>query len=138
MADSFFDTNVLLYLVGNDPVKAARAEALVGMGGVTSVQVLNEMANVARRKLRLDWAETRTLLDSVRELLEPRAITVEVHRLGLALAERCTLSIYDAMIVGSALEAGCTTLWSEDMHHGLAVDGRLRVLNPFKPDVAAR
>jgi predicted nucleic acid-binding protein len=49
--DSFFDTNVLLYLLSNDAAKADRAEALLASGGVVSVQVLNEFASVAKRKL---------------------------------------------------------------------------------------
>ena len=49
MQGSFFDTNVLVYLAPGDKVKADRAEALLSDGGVISVQVLNELANVARR-----------------------------------------------------------------------------------------
>lgn len=131
MPGSFLDTNVLLYLVGSDPEKADRAETLVSGGGVISVQVLNELANVARRKMRLGWSEVHTLLDALRDLLDVRPITVEIHEAGLALAERHRLSVYDAMIVASALGADCDTLWSEDMQDGLLVDGRLRIVNPF-------
>jgi predicted nucleic acid-binding protein len=131
MAASFFDTNVLLYLASADAAKADRAEAVLAGGGVVSVQVLNEVANVCRRKMRLDWAETRTFLQTLRDLLEVRPLTVETHLSGLGLAERYQLSVYDALIVAAALEVGCATLWSEDMEHGLIVDGRLQVLNPF-------
>jgi predicted nucleic acid-binding protein len=47
------------------------------------------------------------------------------------LAERYGLSVYDAMIVASALIAGCTTLWSEAMQDGLLVEGEPRIMNPF-------
>ena len=50
---------------------------------------------------------------------------------GLALAERYGLSIYDSMIAASALEAGCDTLWSEDMQDGMVLDGQVRIVNPF-------
>jgi predicted nucleic acid-binding protein len=53
MPGSFFDTNVLLYVASSDPAKADRAEQLIGAGGVISVQVLNEITNVARRKMGL-------------------------------------------------------------------------------------
>ena len=132
MPDSFFDTNVLLYLAGSDPAKAARAEALTLAGGVISVQVLNELANVARRKMGLEWAETRAMLAAFRGLLTVRPLTVEAHEAGLALAERYRLSVYDSMIVASALDAGCEVLWSEDMQDGLLVEGRVRVRDPFK------
>lgn len=132
MPGSFIDTNVLVYVASADPVKAARAEAVIGAGGVISVQVLNELANVARRKMRLSWAETQRLLSLVRELLAVRAMTVETHAAGLAVAERYGLSIYDAMIAASALEAECDVLWSEDMQHGMAIGERLRVMDPFR------
>ena len=58
-------------------------------------------------------------------------MTVETHETGLALTERYGLSVWDASVVASALEADCDTLWSEDMQDGLVVSGRLRVRNPF-------
>jgi predicted nucleic acid-binding protein len=132
MTGSFFDTNILLYVASGDPVKADRAEELIGVGGVISVQVLNEITNVARRKMRLSWAETHAFLAMIRGLLPVRSITIAVHEAGLALAERYALSIYDAMIAASALDAGCETLWSEDMQDGLVLDDRLRIVNPFQ------
>ena len=131
MSGSFLDTNVLLYLVSDDTAKADRAEALVALGGTVSVQVLNELANVARRKMAFDWPETRGLLEAVRGLLDVVPLSVETHETGLALAARHGFSICDAMIVAAALLAGCDRLWSEDMHDGLVIDGRLAIANPF-------
>jgi predicted nucleic acid-binding protein len=136
MAASFFDTNVLLYLFSNDPVKADRAEALLRDGGMISVQVLNELTHVARRKMRMTWSETRSLLAMLRGLLTVQPLTLEIHETGLALAERYGLSTYDAMIAAAALEAGCETLWSEDMQHGMALSERLQIANPFRPGPA--
>ena len=132
MPGSFFDTNVLLYVASADVPKADRAEKLIGEGGTISVQVLNEIANVARRKMRLSWAETRALLGTFRELLPVRPLTIGVHDAGVALAERYGLSVYDAMIAASALDAGCDTLWSADMQDGMVLDGRVRIINPFR------
>ncbi len=131
MPASFFDTNVLIYLASADATKADRAEALLAEGGCISVQVLNEFANVARRKLHMSWSEVRTLLTSLQALLTVRPLTVETHESGLALAERHGLSIYDAMIVAAALEADCEVLWSEDLQDGLRI-GRLSISNPFE------
>ncbi len=131
MPGSFFDSNVLLYIASSDVAKAERAEAIVGSGGSISVQVLNEIANVTRRKTLMSWQETHAFLSLLRGLLTVHPVTVETHETGLALAERYNLSLYDAMIAAAALHAGCDTLWSEDMQHGLAIDGRLRITNPF-------
>ena len=132
MPGSFFDTNVLMYLTSRDAAKADRAEAVLRDGGAISVQVLNEIANVARRKMRMSWQETRGLLLSLRGLLTVHPVTTETHELGLALAERYNLAIYDALIAASALLAQCDRLWSEDMQDGMAIDRRLRIVNPFR------
>jgi Predicted nucleic-acid-binding protein, contains PIN domain len=132
MPGSFFDTNVFLYLASADPVRAERAEAILDEGGAISVQVLNEIANVARRKMLLSWQETRSFLTTIRALVTVHPLTVETHDTGLALAERYTLSIYDALIAAAALRAECDILWSEDLQHGLVIGERLRVANPFR------
>jgi predicted nucleic acid-binding protein len=132
MPGSFFDTNVLIYVASDDPTKADRAEAIIGRGGAISAQVLNELANVARRKMRMSWQDTHALLSLLRGLLKVDPVSVETHETGLALAERYKLSIWDAMIAASALHADCDTLWSEDMQHGMVLEGRLRIANPFR------
>jgi predicted nucleic acid-binding protein len=132
MQGDFFDTNVLLYLVSGDANKADRAEALVRQGGAISVQVLNEAANVARRKMGMDWREAREFLASLRGLLTVAPLTLETHELGLDFAERYTLSITDAMIAAAATLCGSTRLWSQDMQDGMRIGEKLRVANPFK------
>ena len=132
MPGKFFDTNVLLYLgTSAETKKADRAEELLRQGGIVSVQVLDEIANVARRKMGLSWSATHSFLSLIRGLLPVQPITVQVHEAGISLAERYQLSVYDAMIAASALDAECDTLWSEDMQDGMVLDGKLRVVNPF-------
>ena len=132
MSGDFFDTNVLLYLLSEDAKKADRAESLARRGGGVSVQVLNEAANVMRRKLRMSWRETRDFLAVIRRLLEVAPVTLETHELGLEFAERYGLSIYDSMIAAAAALNGAARLWSEDMHDGTRIGQGLRVENPFR------
>lgn len=68
----------------------------------------------------------------LRDLLTVHPLTVETHEAGLALAERYNLSTYDAMIAASAIEAGCDTLWSRDIRHGMVLEEGLRIVNPFR------
>ena len=131
MPGSFLDSNIVLYLASEDLLKADRAQELVTEGGTISVQVLNEIANISRRKMGLSWAETRNFLLMIRGLLKVEPITIEIHDVGISLAERYQLSVYDSMIVSAALSAECDTLLSEDLRDGLLINGRLRVLNPF-------
>lgn len=132
VAKVFFDTNVLLYLLSADAAKADRAEELVASGGVISVQVLNEFASVAARKLGMSHAEVRDALEPIRALCVVTPLTVEIHDRAIQLAERYGYSIYDALIVAAALEADCDTLYSEDLQHGQVIDGGLVISNPFK------
>ena len=130
MSAEFADTNVVLYLLDDGP-KADRAESILGQGPRISVQVLNEAMVNCRRKAGLSWEETGAFLAGVQSLCEVEDLSVQTHLVGRALAEKYQLSVYDAMIVSAALIAGCTTLWSEDMHDGLLVEDQLRVINPF-------
>ena len=129
MPGNSLDTNVLIYMAMRGE-KAARATQIVIGGGVVSVQVLNEFANVSRRKLGWTWDEIREFLAFVETLVDVRSITTATHELGLLVAERHRLATYDAMIVAAAIEADCEVLYSEDMHHGLRL-GRLTIVNPF-------
>lgn len=134
MAGDFFDSNVVIYLASADSRKADRAESAIRRGGSISVQVLNEAANVARRKMSLSWTEVHAFLSNLRSVLTVHPLTVEIHDTGLVLAERYSLGLYDAIIAASALHAGCDTLWSEDFQHEMIIDQQLRIMNPFRFD----
>ena len=128
---AFFDTNILIYAATSDAKKQRAADCL-GRGGCASVQVLNEFVHVARRKLRHDWPQIELALGLFRASLdEVVPITLNTHAGGVALAREHGLSFYDALIVASAIEAGCDTLYSEDMQHGRSIGG-LAIVNPFR------
>jgi predicted nucleic acid-binding protein len=128
----FFDTNVLVYVLGEDE-RTASAEALIAIGGVVSVQVLNELTAVARRKLGMTWNEIEEALAAIRVLCpSPVPLTIETHEAGLRIAAEYQFHIYDALIAAAALESECTTLYSEDLQDGQVIDGRLTIRNPFR------
>jgi len=137
MPGSFFDTNVLVYLASSDEAKADGAEAAIAGGGTISMQVLNELTNVARRKMRLSWDETHALLATLRGLLTVHPLTLETHETGLRIAERYGLSLFDAMIAASAIHADCDILLSEDMQDGMMLDEGLRIVNPFRMHITS-
>ena len=131
MPGNFFDSNVPLYLAAGADEKAERAEALLADGGWASVQVLNEVANVGLRKFDMTVRQVEMFLAGLRDTLEIVPVTTEVHDLGLRIRERHRFAFYDCCIIAAALLAECDTLWSEDMHAGLVIDGRLTIRNPF-------
>jgi predicted nucleic acid-binding protein len=129
-ADAFFDTNVLLYLISADARKATRAEQLLAGGGVVSVQVLNEFADVAQRKYGNPWPRVRAVLSDIRALCRVEANSVQTHEVGLRIAERYKFRVYDGMIVAAAILSGCRRLLSEDMQDGQKID-QVTIRNPF-------
>jgi predicted nucleic acid-binding protein len=87
--------------------------------------------DVLRRKLHWNWDRIEGNLTLVEELCGPPvSLTYEVHRSAVEIAKRYELRIYDALIVAAALEAGCATLYSEDMQIGQKVKS-LTIQNPF-------
>jgi predicted nucleic acid-binding protein len=127
----FLDSNVLLYLLSEDAAKADSAERLLKTRPVISVQVLNEVTHVCRRKLGMGWAEIAELLGLVRRLCKVVPLTEAIHDQGRALAERHQISFYDACIAAAAVTAGCQTLFSEDLNDGPMLGERLAIKNPF-------
>ncbi|HTW31064.1 MAG TPA: PIN domain-containing protein [Candidatus Sulfotelmatobacter sp.] len=130
---AFLDTNVFVYAIARDDPRSHSAEELISAGGRVSVQVLNEFAAVVRRKTNMPWGEVQLALESITSLCpDPLPISLDTHREALAIAEKYGYSIYDALIVASALEAKCTILYSEDMQDGQVIDRRLTIRNPFR------
>jgi predicted nucleic acid-binding protein len=129
---AFFDTNVLVYVVGQKDRRTETAEALLAGGGIISVQVLNELANVSRKKLRMSWEEIDEALAAIRVLCpSPAPLTIDTHDGGRRIATKYGYSIFDGLIAASALEAECDTLYSEDLQDGQVIEGRITVRNPF-------
>jgi predicted nucleic acid-binding protein len=131
MPGKFVDSNIVLYLASADARKSRISDTLLRAGCIASVQVLNEITNVLRRKHHFSWGEVRVFLTMVRTACEIVDFPIETHLLGLNIAERYGFSVYDAMIVASALHAGCDTLFSEDMQHGQSIEGLLVIDNPY-------
>jgi len=130
MSQVFLDSNVVLYLLSADARKADKAEALLAQQPCISVQVLNEVTSVCRRKLGMPWTEVQDLLLAVKASCMVLPLTVDTHAQAVSIAQQHKLSFYDAHIVAAAIQSGASTLMSEDMHEGLVV-GPIKIQNPF-------
>lgn len=133
---AFFDSNVFVYALDNDdPVRQGVAQRLLAQhssGGhalVLSIQVLLETYNVLTRKKR---APPSVALAAVRLLMEHEVVAPNSTAAlqALELAVRHGVSPWDSLIVQAALDAGCDTLFSEDLQSGRRF-GALQVVNPF-------
>jgi predicted nucleic acid-binding protein len=129
----FFDTNILIYAVAQDDSRAARAEELLAAGGVIGVQILNEFVSVARRKLKMSWDEVTEAVEAILVLCpSPIPVTLATHAEGRKIAEGYGFGICDALVVAAAMQAGCGTLYSEDLQDGQVIGGKLGMRNPFR------
>lgn len=148
MSASFFlDTNTLVYILESKAPSPEVAWTPAEMennrkGDITlrllqsddvfvGVQVFNELCNVALRR-KFDWRRTRDMLDTLEALcLDVVPLTLKVHKRGLFLHDRYKFQFYDALMLAAALEAGCTTFYSEDMQHGQVIEHTMTIKNPF-------
>lgn len=127
----FIDTNIVVYAFSDD-VRSDKAQALLAASPVISAQVLNEFANIGRRKLAMSWPEIREAVGSILILASAVvALDDDLTIAALDLADHYRFSFYDALIVAAALRAGCDQLYSEDMQAGLIVEKQLTIVNPF-------
>lgn len=131
MIERFLDSNVLIYAYTSDD-RREQAIDLIAEGGVISVQSLAEFIHVARRRLKIDGP---LLFEAVRKLTDNLhiggSVTLDVLHEGLAISQRYKLSVHDSTLIAVALQSGCDEFLSEELHHGLVINGRLTVRNPF-------
>jgi predicted nucleic acid-binding protein len=107
------------------------AEKTLSLGGVVSVQVLNEFVDVATSKLKVDWNIVEQYLEVIYALCGSEVpLTAETNRTAIDISKRLGYRIYDSLILAAAVQAGCTTVYTEDLQHGQMIDG-LRIENPF-------
>ncbi len=126
------DTNVLIYLHDNSSsVKRDIAKDLLADNPTISSQVISEYLNTARRLLDIskdDLLIQASILFSGCPILTTLPSTLLIAS---DLVKKYKFQLFDAVIVATAIEGNCEVLYSEDMHHGLAVNKTLTIINPF-------
>lgn len=104
----------------------------ISYNAIISNQVINELANVFLKKFKLSTNEVEDAILELDSLLEIVNFDISSQIKALRLKQRYNLQFFDALIVATALENKCSTLYSEDMQHELIIDNRLKIINPFK------
>jgi predicted nucleic acid-binding protein len=126
------DTNILLYLFDKENKrKRKRAEEILKERPMISFQTVSEFINVSRRLLKYPKAMILEDCTQVIALTDVIPFSESVLKYAQKLITRYDFQIFDAIIVASALEAGCEVLYSEDFQHNLQVENQLHILNPF-------
>lgn len=137
-SDLFFDTNIVVYAYdvseSQKHEKAAKLlrEHLIEGGAYISTQVLQEFFSVVTRKAKIRM-EAKEALDRLRKLTALPTVEVSQEMVLEAASESVDhkINFWDALILESALHAGCGTVLSEDMQHGFVYRETVTVENPF-------
>ena len=127
----FIDSNICLYLFDKDKAKASIAGKLFTNEAVISTQVLAEVANVLVKKFLFSKKDTVETIRFIRNQVDVQPVTPDVIELASGIFIRYGFSFFDSMIIAAALTAGCSTLYSEDLHSKQVIDKKLTILNPF-------
>jgi predicted nucleic acid-binding protein len=129
------DANVLVYAEGvNGAAKKKLAIDLVQRlpqnSVVVPVQALGELFYVLVRKAGRSPAKARSAILGWQDAFLTVDTSVSVMLAATDLATDHHLSLWDAVILSAAAEAGCRLLLSEDMHDGFTWSGAT-ITNPF-------
>jgi predicted nucleic acid-binding protein len=129
------DTNVLVYSVDN---KAGLRHALareivdqaVGRDCRLTLQAVSEFyASVTRTRV-IAPLDAAAQAEDFLLLFPTSAASPMAVRNALAISVAGRASYWDALLVATAAEAGCTTILTEDLADG-ALLGGVRIINPF-------
>ena len=135
LGKAFLDTNVLIYLyAGDDESKRSIVcRVLDDHDCVTSIQALSETSNVLYKKFSLDANQIKTYLDNIESVC---ISVIPVHRdtinTALVLKNRYGYAYYDCLMLASALDSNCKTIYTEDMNNGQIIEDTLMIINPFQ------
>ena len=135
MSVEFVDTNIFVYAhdggAGRKHVKSVElvARLFEDACGALSIQVLSEFYNAATKKLSMKSAEAEAAIGDLGGWLIHRPGHADVLK-ACRLHRRNKIAWWDAMVLNSAMEVGCSILWSEDLNHGQRYD-KVTVRNPF-------
>ncbi|MFP5039734.1 PIN domain-containing protein [Parasediminibacterium sp. JCM 36343] len=128
----FLDSNVILYL--NDEagsLKKEKVKILLQSNPFISSQVIFECLNVCLRKFKYPKEKAILFVKSLFKTCTILNEEKETCLLAIELFAKHQLQVYDSKIIASALDAGCVTLFSEDLQNGLVINNKLTIINPF-------
>ncbi|MFA7083364.1 MAG: PIN domain-containing protein [Arcobacteraceae bacterium] len=131
----FLDSNIILYCYSNDETdKQAIARNIFEQYSTPCIskQVINEVSNILFRKFKLDCESIENAILQISNLVEILDFNLTTQIKAIRLKKSYNLQYFDALIVATALENNCNTLYSEDMQNGLVVEGKLTIINPFE------
>lgn len=129
----FVDTNILIYFISDDLKKKAKSREILFSEGepILSSQVISEFINACLTKNLLKLDKVIPLSAKFMDALEFALIKETTIKKALQIQKAHNYSYWDCLIIASALENNCATLYTEDMQDGHIIENRLKIINPF-------
>jgi predicted nucleic acid-binding protein len=124
-----------LYTLDNSSPKQEKAFSIWRSGIVVSTQVVMEFTNICLRKMKFSKKEAFENANNIMEGALVRPIDKSSVSLAFDISIKYGFSHWDSLIVASALEAKCHTLYSEDLQHGQLINGKMKIINPFSAQI---
>ncbi len=134
MKDKYFlDSNILIYFISKDPTKKQIAGDLIlsEKTFVISSQVILEFSNVCMKKGLLPLNDIIILSDKFINSFDFILINKDIIDKMYYIINKHKYSIFDSLIISTALQSDCRILYSEDMHHNQLIEDNLKIVNPF-------
>lgn len=131
---AFIDTNIVIYALGPISSRTRAASLLFVDNPVISTQVLSETANIASKKFKMSLPDIRRLITTLESICQVEIIFPPTITVALDLMEQYRFSWFDSLILATALQAGCHTLYTEDLQHNQTIHGQLKIINPLMPE----
>ena len=129
----FLDSNILIYSYSKSETgkQEVACKLITESNSFISTQVLQELTNTVTRKSKLSFTDAQNAIEECCRNNNLHVNTEDTILQACHIAQRYGFSFYDSLIISSALESGCTILYSEDMHHNQKIEQGLVIINPF-------
>lgn len=131
----FLDSNIIIYLYSEDEIfKQNKAQEIFSIhnNALISTQVINEVSNILFKKFNLSAIEVEKVILEIDSNINVIDYTFKTQVKAVRLKDKYGFHYYDALIIATALEQGCSILFSEDMQNGQVIENSLKIINPFK------
>lgn len=131
----FFDTNLWVYLYSKDPVEKYSQVNEIFLANIESLiissQILGELYNVLVKKKLRTREQSQEILSQLIDGFDILKIDAQKVLDATGINFRYGYSYWDSLIIATALQSGCSILYSEDMQHDQLIEDKLRIINPF-------
>jgi len=127
----FLDSNIVIYLFDKNEQKKETVIGLIKQRPLISSQVIIECLNISIKKLKISKDVCFKNAEHLFENCGFFMISIPTLKKSFEIAKRYQYSHLDSLIIASALEANCKTLYSEDMQHNQMLNKKLQIINPF-------